>query len=132
MRYIIVMGCAESREKEKISSISSFSFTKSPLPLHIYPKSDSTTYISTPKSSPTASATTSVTTSATTSLITSPASSPVPSPKNVSPKNATTVATTYITRLTSIAHHKFSTFSEFPKNVQTEILHHIDKELRKQ
>ena len=124
MRYIIVMGCAESREKEKISSISSFSFTKSPLPLHIYPKSDSTTYISTPKSSPTASVTT--------SLITSPASSPVPSPKNVSPKNATTVATTYITRLTSIAHHKFSTFSEFPKNVQTEILHHIDKELRKQ
>ena len=118
------MGCAESREKEKISSISSFSFTKSPLPLHIYPKSDSTTYISTPKSSPTASVTT--------SLITSPASSPVPSPKNVSPKNATTVATTYITRLTSIAHHKFSTFSEFPKNVQTEILHHIDKELRKQ
>ena len=117
------MGCAESREKENISSVSSFSFKKSPLPLHIYPKSDSTTYISTPKSSPTASATTSVTTS----LITSPAPSPVPSPKN-----ATTVATTYITRLTSIAHHKFSTFSEFPKNVQTEILHHIDKELRKQ
>ena len=129
------MGCAESREKEKISSISSsFSFIKSPLPLHIYPKSDSTKYISTPKSSPTAL----ITTSVTTSLITSPASSPKnASPKNASstntsPKNATTVATTYITRLTSIAHHKFSTFSEFPKNVQTEILHHIDKELRKQ
>jgi hypothetical protein len=130
LRYIIVMGCAESREKEKISSISSFSFTKSPLPLHIYPNSDGNGpyTIKTPKSSPKSS----ITASVTTSLITSPVPSPVPSPKNVSPKNVTTVATTYITRLTSIAHHKFSTFSEFPKNVQTEILHHIDKELRKQ
>lgn len=119
------MGCAESREKIVISSFS-LSFTKSPLPLHIYPNSDGNGpyTIKTPKSSPKSSPTT--------SLITSPVPSPVPSPKNVSPKNATTVATTYITRLTSIAHHKFSTFSEFPKNVQTEILHHIDKELRKQ
>ena len=116
------MGCAESREKTSISSISSFSFTKSPLPLHIYPNSDGNGpyTIKIPKSSPKSSPTT--------SLITSPASSPT----NVSLKNPTTVATSYIYRLTSIAHRKFSMFNEFPKNVQTEILHHIDKELRKQ
>jgi hypothetical protein len=121
------MGCAESREK---ITVSSFSFTKSPLPLYIYPNSDGIGpyTIKTPKSSPKSSITTSVTTSVTTSLITSP----VPSPKNVSPTNATTVATSYVSRLTSIAHRKFSMFNEFPKNVQTEILHHIDKELRKQ
>ena len=98
------MGCAESREK-----IASFSSTKSPLPLHIYPNSDGNGpyTIKIPNSSPT----------------TSPASSP---------KNPTTVATSYVYRLTSIAHRKFSMFNEFPKNVQTEILHHIDKELRKQ
>ena len=121
---IIVMGCAESREKIVISSFS-LSFTKSPLPLYIYPNSDGIGpyTIKTPKSSPKSS----ITTSVTTSLITSP----VPSPAS-SPTNATTVATSYVSRLTSIAHRKFSMFSEFPKNVQTEILHHIDKELRKQ
>jgi len=111
------MGCAESREK-----IASFSFTKSPLPLHIYPNSDGNGpyTINIPNSSPT----------------TSPAPSPTMlvnvSPKNTSPKNPTTVATSYVSRLTSIAHRKFSMFNEFPKNVQNEILHHIDKELRKQ
>jgi len=120
---MIVMGCAESREK---ITVSSFSSTKSPLPLYIYPNSDGIGpyTIKTPKSSPKSS----ITTSVTVSLITSPASSP----KNVSPANATTVATSYVSRLTSIAHRKFSMFNEFPKNVQTEILHHIDKELRKQ
>lgn len=122
MRYTIVMGCAESREKEKIASFS-LSFTKSPLPLHIYPNSDGIRLYTAPKSSPTASLTTSLTTS------------PAPSPKNVSPtntspKNPTTVKTTYISRLTSIAHFKFPMFHEFPKNVQTEILHHIDNELK--
>jgi len=119
---IIVMGCAESREKITVSSSISFSFTKSPLPLHIYPNSDGNGpyTIKIPNSSPT----------------TSPAPSPTTlvnvSPKNTSPKNPTTVETSYIYRLTSIAHRKFSMFNEFPKNVQTEILHHIDKELRKQ
>ena len=123
------MGCAESREKEKIASFS-LSFTKSPLPLHIYPNSDGIRLYTAPKSSPTASLTTSLTTS----------SAPSPknvspknvSPTNTSPKNTTTVATTYITRLTSIAHSKFPTFSSFPKNAQTEILHHIDNELKRQ
>jgi hypothetical protein len=111
------MGCNESREKIKVS-FSSFSFTKSPLPLHIYPHvNDINPYTikTTPKSSPTASLTTSRTVS--------PASSPT---------NTTTVATSYVSRLTSIAHFKFPTFREFPKNVQTEILHHIDKELKMQ
>ena len=116
---MIVMGCAESREKIVISSFSSFSFTKSPLPLHIYPNSDGNGpyMIKTPKSSPTASNTTSPTNA---SLI------------NSSPTNTTTVASSYVSRLTSIAHFKFPMFREFPKNVQTEILHHIDKELEKQ
>lgn len=116
------MGCNESREKEVISS-SSIAFTKTPLPLHIYPTfsciTDYSLKVST-HSSPTSS-------SPTTSLKSSPTSSPP-----VSPTYAATVAPIHLTRLNSVARFKFSMFDTFPKHVQHEILHHIDKELNKQ
>lgn len=118
------MGCNESREKEIISS-SSISFTKTPLPLHIYPHFNNINNYSlqiSPNSSPTSS-----------SPGTSPKASPTAfSPKASLPTYAATVAPIHLTRLNSIAHFKFSMFDSFPKHVQHEILHHIDKELNKQ
>ena len=118
LRYTIVMGCAESREN-KINT-HSISFTKSPLHLHIYPNlidSNHYTIKTTPKSSSTTSSTTSPTALSTTSPTASPST------------NTTTVAFTHFSRLKTIAHFKFPMFREFPKNVQSEILYHIDKEL---
>lgn len=101
------MGCNESREDKKISSV----YSLTPLPLHIYQ------YSTSPKSSPTNQ-------------------SPNQSPTNQSPKSPTNSydapAKSHLSRLNAIAHFKFPMFREFQPNVQQEILHHIDKELRKQ
>jgi hypothetical protein len=111
-RYTIVMGCNESREGKKISSISAYSF-KTPLPLHLYQYS--------PKSSPTNHSTNQ-----------SP-KSPNKSPTNQSPKSPTNQSPkSHLSKLNTIAHFKFPMFREFQPNVQQEILLHIDKELRKQ
>jgi len=118
IRYTIVMGCNESREDKKISAISAYSL-KSPLPLHLYQYSNH----STPKSSPTNQSTNQ-----------SP-KSPNKSPTNQSPKSPNSYdapAKSHLSRLNTIAHFKFPMFREFQPNVQQEILHHIDKELRKQ
>jgi hypothetical protein len=98
------MGCNESREDKKLSSVYSL---KTPLPLHIYQYSTTSSH-STPKSSPTNQ-----------SLTPKSPTSKLPTPK------------THLSRLNSIAHFKFPMFREFQPNVKQEILLHIDKELRK-
>jgi hypothetical protein len=127
------MGCNESREKEIISS-SSISFTKTPLPLHIYPHFNNINNYSlqiSPNSSPTSSSPGTSPKASPTAF--SPKASPTAfSPKASLPTYAATVAPIHLTRLNSIAHFKFSMFDTFPKHVQHEILHHIDKELNKQ
>jgi len=115
-RYTIAMGCNESREDKKISSVSAYSL-KSPLPLHIYQYSTTSNH-STPKSSPTNQ-----------SSNKSPTNQSLKSPTN---KSYDTPTKTHLSRLNTIAHFKFPMFREFQPNVQQEILLHIDKELRKQ
>jgi hypothetical protein len=115
-RYTIAMGCSESREDKKISSISVYSL-KTPLPLHIYQYSTTSSH-STPKSSPT------------NQLPKSPTNQS-PTPKSPTSKSYDNPKT-HLSRLNTIAHFKFPMFREFQPNVQQEILLHIDKELRKQ
>lgn len=107
------MGCNESREDKKISSVSAYSL-KTPLPLHLYLPRPTTL----------------------TSLTPSPNKSPAPSPTNKSPKSPTNSydapAKTHLSKLNTIAHFKFPMFREFQPNVQQEILLHIDRELQKQ
>lgn len=102
------MGCSESREdKKQTSSVYSL---KTPLPLHLYSYSSTTS----PKSSPTNQSLT------------------PKSPKSPTSKSYDTPTKTHLSRLNSIAHFKFPTFHEFQPNVKQEILLHIDKELQKQ
>ena len=109
-RYTITMGCNESREDKKVSSVYSL---KTPLPLHIYQYS--------PKSSPTNQ-----------SLHKSPTNQSLTPKSPKSPNSYAAPAKTHLSRLNTIAHFKFPMFREFQPNVQQEILLHIDKELQKQ
>ena len=101
------MGCNESREDKKVSSVYSL---KTPLPLHLYSYSSTLT----PQASPTNQSLT------------------PKSPKSPTNKSYDTPTKTHLSRLNAIAHFKFPTFREFQPNVKQEILLHIDKELQKQ
>ena len=155
----MVMGCNESREKERPPINFTFAVA-TPLPLHIYqeyaypmkksptssgslsptslsptskasPTSLSPTSLSpTVKASPTSKASSTVKASPTSKASSTVKAMPTSlSPTVKAPPTIKSMATLHYNKLKAIAYYKFPAFDGFSRDVQEQIFGHIEKEL---